>query len=156
MYRPQPVYWRGNKDGKTPPSPGRYNDSQLTSQMWVDRHRDVSVSESEGDDVTSASNASLRRVPRPGAFQPVQPAHVTQAPPPKREKRSRRRNRDAQPEMKAGAEEFPPTANQFNIYFLQLFKFCKTVYLHNILKVISITSANAETKFLQQTNTPKQ
>ena len=35
---------------------------------------------------------------------------MTQAPPPKREKRSRRRNRDAQLEVKAGAEEFPPTA----------------------------------------------
>ena len=77
--------------------------------MWVDRHRDVSVSESEGDDVSSAAKPLMRRVPRPGAFQPVQPAHVTQTPP-RREKRSQRKrgaNRDAQPEP---SDAYLPTA----------------------------------------------
>lgn len=63
VYRPQPVFWRGST--KSAGASGRYDDSQLVSQMWGDRNRSM-TNESEGEaadteEVMTDRDASLTR-----------------------------------------------------------------------------------------------
>ena len=53
------MHWRGSR-GNTLPGSGRYDDSQLAADMWLDRHGDRSVTEdSEGEGYQILSNVPL-------------------------------------------------------------------------------------------------
>ena len=134
-YRPQPVHWRGAQGTGTNMS-GSYNDSQLVSQLWMERNKSMTGSEAEADvedmeleSPTEKTHVSPRRMPpghrstssimstgsseRGSAFEPVSPGSqkrvkiVDQRQPPSRRRGGRRPRRDLPPgTMEPGPVDF--------------------------------------------------
>ncbi len=61
IYRPTPLYWRGANRGVSL-STSQYNDSELISQLWEERHRSMTTdSEGEADMDEMSFNMSLEQ-----------------------------------------------------------------------------------------------